>query len=118
MQPVSLCQWEFDSFSSLHWQEKKEGKIDKTKSWIELFETEEGQKLTVFVDQEEILSINADRDQWGTWITFGMNKENATVAQEDQTKSFVDALIAALTRFKQITDYQTEPPVLSETKIS
>lgn len=113
-EPMSLYQWEFDSFSTCHWEEQKQGNVDKTKSWIEIFETDGGQKLTIFVNREPILSIDAERDMWGTWITFLMGDVGKTVAQEDQTMSFVDALIAALTRFKEITDIETEAPKFTD----
>lgn len=102
--PVSICKWEFDSYNG----------SDKTKSWIELFETELGEKLVIFVNEKKILAIDADRDQWGTYISFLMEEKGVCVAQEDQTISFIDALIAALTRFKQITDFETLPPIFTE----
>ncbi len=113
-EPMSLYQWEFDSFSICYWDEQKQGNIDATKSWVEIFETDGGQKLTIFVNREPILSIDAERDMWGTWITFLMGNLGKTVAQEDQTMSFVDALIAALTKFKQITDIETEAPKFTD----
>lgn len=111
--PVTICKWEFDHWSTAHWQEKKAGQIDKTKSWIEFSETEMGQRLTVFTNQKPGLVIDADRDQWGTWITFSVGDNGQTVAQEDGTMSFIDAMIAALTKLKGITDIDTKPPILT-----
>jgi len=111
--PVTICKWEFDQWSTAHWQEIKDGKVDKTKSWIEFANTEMGQRVTVFTNQKPGLVIDADRDQWGTWITFSLGDDKGqTIAQEDGTMSFIDGLIAALTKLRNITDIDTKPPVL------
>ena len=108
---VNVYRWEFDQWSLQHWEEQKTGNIDKTKSWVELSDTEDGQKITVFTDRKPGLIINADRDMWGTWITFSGEQ---TIAQEDGTMSFVDAMIASLQKLKGITDIETKPPLLIE----
>jgi hypothetical protein len=111
---VPVCEWEFDDWSTLHWQEKREGKIDKTKSWIEFSDTENGQRATVFSNRKAGLTIDADIDQWGTWLTFKIGDSGHTIAQEHGTKSFIDAMIAALTKLKDIVDCgEGEPPVLT-----
>lgn len=104
---VSECQWEFDDFDG----------PNKAKSWVELFQIPgglAGLKLSVFSNEEEHLSIEADRDQWGTWLTFSMGEQNFTIGQEDQTKSFLDALIAGLLKLKELT--LTIPPTYTESK--
>jgi len=49
---------------------------------------------------------------WGTWITFKIGESSHTIAQEDGTMSFIDALIASLTKLREITDFETVPPIL------
>lgn len=110
---VPLCDWEFDNWSTAHWAEIKEGKVDKTKSWVEYVETEDGERITVFTNRKAGLTLSADIDQWGTWLTFKIGESSHTIAQEHGTKSFIDAMIAALTKMKDIADCgQGEPPVL------
>ncbi len=115
MENINGKKWEFDSYSDFHWQEIKDGNVDKTKSWVELSDTEDedviGQKVVVYRDRIPVLEIITDRDQWGTYITL---KGGGTIAQEDGTKSFIDALIAALAQLKNITDLDTTPPIESE----
>lgn len=113
---VPLCQWEFDNWSSQHWEEIRAGEVKETRSWVQLSDTDHGQKVTIHANQKEAGSIVADRDQWGTWITFQIGNEGFTIAQEDGTMSFIDAMIAALTKLKGITDIETTPPVLKELK--
>jgi hypothetical protein len=112
-EPTKICSWEFDNYSGLHWQEQKEGNVDKTKSWIDFANTDMGNRITIFTDRNSGLVIDADRDQWGTWITFSIGDSSQTIAQEDGTMSFIDGLIAALTKFRKITDINTKPPLLS-----
>jgi len=111
---VPIHTWEFDNYSSEHWEEIKAGLVDKTKSYVQLSDVDKNfglgcQRLEVFLNKEVKLAIEADRDQWGTWITFNVGDQSFTVAQEDQTMSFVDSLIEALTEFKKFTDFETLP---------
>ena len=94
--------WEFDQWSTKHWEEVRNGKIDETKSWIQLQETEDGEKLTVFTNQKEGLSIESQYDQWGIWYILKVGNESQTIAHELGTKPFLEALIAALTKLKDI----------------
>ena len=107
-----MPKWIFDNFSSAHWEEKRQGNVDKTKSWVEVSDIEDecDLRLDVFQNQESVFQIVTSRDQWGTWITLTLGDSEVTIAQEDGTMSFVDSLIAALTELKDITDYQTLPP--------
>ncbi len=115
---VPIATWEFDNFSHEHWAEQKAGVVDATKSYIEVSDVDNGglwdQQLSVVVNRQEQLVIEASRDQWGTWITLRIGETAFTVAQEDQTMSFVDALIAGLTKLKEITDFETTPPKMVE----
>ena len=112
---TQLCNWEFDNWSTAHWAELKEGKIDKTKSWIEYSQTDDGDRITVYTNQKPGLVLAADIDQWGTWLTFSIGESHHTIAQEHGTMSFVDAMIAALTKMKDIADCgQGKPPVFNE----
>lgn len=103
---------EFDQFSCKHWDEIKAGKVDLTKSWVAVDEeNQEGdRRLTVFVDREKQLVIHAFRDQWGTFITFKIGEQGFTVAQEDGTMSFMTALVSALEKLRNLTDYDTTAP--------
>lgn len=111
-----VCKWLFDHWSTAHWDEVRQGKIDK-KSWVELSETDAGLcglRAKVFTNQTQGLTIDAERDQWGTWITFSIGDAHHTIAQEDGTMSFLDAMIAALTKLKEL-DFETTPPVEEKT---
>lgn len=112
---VPVCQWEFDSYSSKHWEEKRAGEVKETRSWVELADTDYGQQVTVVRDTKEVCQIQADRDQWGTWISFQIGDKGFTIAQEDGTMSFLDALIAGLTKLKDLT-FETTPPLLKDLK--
>ena len=48
--------------------------------------------------------IQTDRDQWGVWITFA----SINIAQEDQTRSFIDAMIKCLTEMRRLTEVETK----------
>ncbi len=113
VEQLPTIEWEYDNFSSEHWKEIEAGKIDKTLSLVKVTtDPENWQKvLTVIANQKPQLKIIADRDQWGTWITFSIGESHFTIAQEDQTKSFLSALISGLTKLKEITDFETTEPV-------
>lgn len=99
---TKICKWEFDNFD-----------FTKTESYIQLSSFDRGQNITVHADKQDGLSIEAFRDQWGTYITFTIGDKSQTIAQEDGTKSFLEGLIAALTKIKEITDFDTKSPVLT-----
>ncbi|AMV20439.1 hypothetical protein [Planctomyces sp. SH-PL14] len=88
---------------------------DAPRSWIEVTENDEGlfgMTLDVFVNgrkenEPPELHVQCVRDQWGTWIAF---QGSGGVAQEDETVSFIDALIAGLTELKKATDFGTKAP--------
>ncbi len=94
--------WEFDQWSTKHWEEVRNGKIDETKSWIQLQETEDGEKLTVFTNQKEGFSLESQYDQWGIWYILKVGDKSQTIAHECGTQPFLEALIAALTKLKDI----------------
>lgn len=94
--------WEFDQWSIEHWEEVKNGNVDKTKSWVQLQETEDGEKISIFTNQKEGLSIESQYDQWGIWYILKVGNESQTIAHELGTKSFLEALIAALNKLKEI----------------
>lgn len=82
----------------------------KLESSVEVTDTKEGQKLVVSIKGEKVMEVSADLDQWGTWITFSI-QEKFTVAQEGETRSFIDALIKGLTAIKPLCD--CGPPIES-----
>lgn len=77
---------EFDNFGDI-----------PTPGYIELKENGLNASVVLVIDnhEEELLSIS--RDQWGVWFH---TKEN-TIAQEDSTRSFLDALIKTLQEVKE-----------------
>lgn len=57
----------------------------------------------------ETVLLKADRDQWGVWLEFA----GVSVAQEDQTRSFLDAVIKVLTEVRRRTEYGTTDATVS-----
>jgi len=94
--------WEFDQWSTEHWEEVKAGKVDKTKSWVQLEDTEDGERITIFTDQKAGLTIESDYDQWGIWYFLKVGEKTQVIAHECGTVSFLDALIAALNKLKEL----------------
>jgi hypothetical protein len=80
---------EFDNYG----HPRKTGRIE-----IRELENEDdmGERLVLVLNDEETTLLTSDRDQWGTWYSI----QDRTIAQEDGTKSFLDALIHALEIFK------------------
>lgn len=58
-------------------------------------------KLVIDTGSEQIEILSFDRDQWGLWM--GVNGH--TIAQEDGTRSFLDALIKGLQSVKEWGEY-------------
>lgn len=100
---IKLNKWEFDHCSN-----------EQAKSWVELSEIENeldgDYELSLFVDKARVMRVSIYRDQWGTYITFQIDDKSFTIAQEDGTKSFMDAFISGLIGLKPITDIDTKPP--------
>lgn len=102
---VVLCTWEFDNFGSTY------------KSWIDFSKTDYGHCVSLYADvdkdpnlvKDPNLAIYADFDQWGIWITFQIGESRFTIAQEAETRSFLDALIVSLTKLKDMTDMMCKP---------
>jgi hypothetical protein len=57
----------------------------------------------------EHVLLRADRDQWGVWLEFA----GVSVAQEDQTRSFIDAVIKVLTEVRRRNEYGTTDATVS-----
>lgn len=72
-------------------------------------------ELAVTVGDQEFMRIDIWRDQWGTYLTFELGDATKTkiggptIAQEDGTRSFLDALILGLTELKRLCDFHTKP---------
>lgn len=58
---------------------------------------------------EETVLLRADRDQWGVWLECA----GVSVAQEDQTRSFLDAVIKVLTEVRRRNEYGTTDATVS-----
>lgn len=71
---------------------------------VELSERQRSIVLAVVCDKTEIVLIDADRDQWGVWLSIN----GTCLAQEDGTRSFLDGLIKALTEMRRLTECDTK----------
>ena len=96
--PSVIRKWYFDNYQS--------SKPDPPKNWVQLMDTECGEALDVYINGKKSLSFSGDIDQWGTWIGITTEERSSTVAQEWSTKSFMQALIAGLTEFSKICDFE------------
>ena len=56
------------------------------------------------IGDEQVAVIQSDRDQWGVWNTVN----EIVIAQEDGTRSAIDALIQCLTILKDRSEYLTK----------
>lgn len=70
---------------------------------VELRESGMCQEVVLCVGSTEIPIVQSDRDQWGVWHTVN----GGTLAQEDGTRSFLDAMIECLTLLKDHTECGT-----------
>jgi hypothetical protein len=70
---------------------------------VELREDGMCSEVVLCLGNEQASVIKSDRDQWGVWHTV----EDTVIAQEDGTRSFVDALIQCLTILKERSECQT-----------
>jgi len=61
-------------------------------------------KIIVIIRGEEKTIVDVIRDQWGVWLGL----ELMPIMQEDETKSFLDAYIKALTILRSRNEF-TEP---------
>lgn len=112
---IPLMQWDFDNYSHEHWAEIRNGKVDETRSWVELSEDNDNElRLSLYLDKKKNFEILTYRDQWGTYVSLMLNGKGITIAQEDKTMSFIDSLIAGLNELKIITDFQTKPPTFTD----
>jgi hypothetical protein len=67
---------------------------------------ETGLETTVSIDLNgtETVLIQADRDQWGVFLEIG----GICIAQEDQTRSFLDALSKVLNELRRKVEFETK----------
>ena len=82
------------------------GKIGK----VEIRDDDLCTLLSVNDGDRDLLLMECRRDQWGTFIT----TEGICIAQEDNTRSFVDGLIQCLQEIKKHTEV-TEPATIFNT---
>lgn len=70
--------------------------------------------VEVVIKDNVCLSIKSFRDQWGVFYSF--ESTSFSVAQEDQTLSFIDCLIEALKEIKSRNEIDTfiENPIQEE----
>lgn len=107
---------EFDNFGYPPKVGKIEIRIDSERGSM--------QSLVIVLDDEEIILMTVSGDQWGVWYSL-MNAtkdkdgklshylQSTTIAQEDETRSFMDALIKSLTILKDRNEVMTEEATVS-----
>lgn len=86
------------------------------------------QTLVLVLDDEEVVLMTVNRDQWGVWYEV-MNAlidndgklshylQSTTIAQEDGTRSFIDALIKALTQLRNSNEVDTKDAKLLKAEV-
>lgn len=97
----TLAKWVFDNYPEQKGELKLISPDDENNGSDMVLDVRSGDKT---------LSVECYRDQWGTYITFKIGSEAITVAQEDGTRSFMDALVHALGQMQVITDIHTGWP--------
>ena len=111
MDETTIKRWYFDNYPD----HRKDSRGTDKRSWVQLSDTDVGQKVEVFLREKPVLLIDGELDQWGTWIGIGIpndgslahkDYEGFTVAQEWSTKSFIQALMSALIEFAKICDLE------------
>ena len=78
---------------------------------VELLENDYNEdRLVVRIGEREIVVVEGDRDQWGVYLTVG----GITIAQEDKTRSFLDALVGGLKVMRDRNEHDTKPATVAE----
>jgi hypothetical protein len=73
-------------------------------------EDEPNSKLVVNTGDKAVVVLDAYRDQWGVYLTIG----GITIAQEDNTRSFLDGLIKCLQKIKDRNEFETKSATIIE----
>lgn len=94
---------EFDSYSGNKWK-------------VEVRETIHDTTIVLVEEEEEHVLMIFTRDMWGTWISMNV-PGSPTVAQEDETRSFMAALIDSLRIVRSRTELGTLQPTEIHTEI-
>jgi len=66
-------------------------------------------RIAVRVEGVDKMRLELYRDQWGTYLSFWVGGEEFTIAQEDGTRSFLDAFLAAIAECRPWIDVKTKP---------
>jgi len=86
------------------------------------------QTVVLVLGDEEVVLMTVARDQWGVWYEV-MNAlidnegklspylPSTTIAQEDGTRSFLDALIKALTQLRNCNEVDTKEAKLIKANV-
>lgn len=69
---------------------------------VELRSGEHDDTIVTCLNGKETVLVEACRDQWGLWLTILGGVE---IAQEDKTRSFLDALIKCLMELRERNEY-------------
>lgn len=79
---------------------------------IQVVEIEDGNESTLILNtgDETKEIIHAYRDQWGTYVSIC----GITIAQEDQTRSFLDGLIKCLQKIRDDNEHETKSATITE----
>ena len=71
---------------------------------VEVIENDNNQdEMWISDGNHRKLLLDAYRDQWGVFLSIG----GITIAQEDGTRSFIDAMIKGLLRIRDRNEYKT-----------
>ena len=79
---------------------------------VEVRQGERNDALVVVQNNTTHVLVEVDRDQWGVFLTIG----GIRVAQEDKTRSFIDALIGGLQKIKSQNEFDTTPATVLPTE--
>ena len=71
---------------------------------VEVRQDEHTQSVVLRVGDNETVIATADRDQWGCFIGIG----DVGVAQEDGTRSALDAVIKGLQKLREMNEFETK----------
>lgn len=67
-------------------------------------------ELVICMNGQEVTLVIANRDQWGVFLSVG----GSCIAQEDGTRSFIDALIGSLQQIRVRNEIETLPATVVE----
>lgn len=67
-------------------------------------------EISIILGENKTKILEASGDQWG--VFYFINDQ--TISQEDETRSFIDALIKSLVEMKRLMEFETKESTLIE----